>query len=130
MTVPVALMDVLQVTVLVLVAAGATAVVLTRAHVRQVLALSVYGVLLAVLCPAAPVSFSSVMIPVSGSAATCARYPSRRASGDLRVCRASGSTVEITRSSATLRAIRHRPAAPALQDPGPLETLHDRHCPR
>src|SRR5437867_525312 len=51
MTVPVALMDVLQVTVLVLVAAGATAVVLTRAHVRQVLALSVYGVLLAVFVP-------------------------------------------------------------------------------
>jgi len=48
-TVPVALMDVLQVTVLVLVASGATAVVLIRAHVRQVLALSVYGVLLAVL---------------------------------------------------------------------------------
>ncbi len=48
-TVPVALMDVLQVTVLVLVAVGATAAVLIRAHVRQVLALSVYGVLLAVL---------------------------------------------------------------------------------
>ena len=48
-TVPAGLMDALQVTVLVLVAAGATAVVLIRAHVRQVLALSVYGVLLAVL---------------------------------------------------------------------------------
>lgn len=48
-TVPVGLMDTLQVTILILVAAGATAVVLTRARVRQVLVLSVYGVLLAVL---------------------------------------------------------------------------------
>ena len=48
-TVPVAMMDALQITVLVLVAAGATAVVLIRAGVRQVLMLSVYGVLLAVL---------------------------------------------------------------------------------
>jgi energy-converting hydrogenase B subunit D len=48
-TVPAGLMDALQITVLVLVAVGATAVVLIRAHVRQVLALSVYGVLLAVL---------------------------------------------------------------------------------
>ena len=48
-TVPVAMMDVLQVTLLVLVAGGATAVVLIRARVRQVLMLSVYGVLLAVL---------------------------------------------------------------------------------
>ena len=48
-TVPVVMMDVLQVTLLVLVAAGATAVVLIRERVRQVLALSVYGVLLAVL---------------------------------------------------------------------------------
>jgi energy-converting hydrogenase B subunit D len=48
-TVPVAMMEVLQVTLLVLVAAGATAVVLIRDRVRQVLALSVYGVLLAVL---------------------------------------------------------------------------------
>ena len=48
-TVPADLMDALQITVLVLVAVGATAVVLIRAHVRQVLALSVYGVLLAVL---------------------------------------------------------------------------------
>jgi energy-converting hydrogenase B subunit D len=42
-------MDALQVTLLILVAAGATAVVLIRERVRQVLALSVYGVLLAVL---------------------------------------------------------------------------------
>lgn len=48
-TVPADLMDALRITVLVLVAVGATAVVLIRAHVRQVLALSVYGVLLAVL---------------------------------------------------------------------------------
>lgn len=48
-TVPIAMMDALQVTILVLVAAGATAVVLIRERVRQVLALSVYGVLLAVL---------------------------------------------------------------------------------
>jgi energy-converting hydrogenase B subunit D len=43
------LMDALQVTILVLVALGATAVVLTRAPVRQVIVLSVYGILLAVL---------------------------------------------------------------------------------
>ena len=48
-TVPVAMMDALQITVLLLVAAGATAVVLIREPVRQVLALSAYGVLLAVL---------------------------------------------------------------------------------
>jgi energy-converting hydrogenase B subunit D len=48
-TVPVGLMDALQITVLILVAAGATAVVLIRDRVRQVLALSLYGVLLAVL---------------------------------------------------------------------------------
>jgi energy-converting hydrogenase B subunit D len=48
-TVPAGLMDALQVTVLVLVAAGATAVVLTRAPVRQVIALSGYGLLLAIL---------------------------------------------------------------------------------
>jgi energy-converting hydrogenase B subunit D len=48
-TVPAAMMEALQVTLLVLVAAGATAVVLIQDRVRQVLALSVYGVLLAVL---------------------------------------------------------------------------------
>jgi energy-converting hydrogenase B subunit D len=48
-TVPVTMMDILQVTILILVAAGATAVVLIRERVRQVLVLSVYGVLLAVL---------------------------------------------------------------------------------
>jgi uncharacterized MnhB-related membrane protein len=42
-------MEALQVTVLVLVAAGATAVVLIRRPVHQVIALSVYGILLAVL---------------------------------------------------------------------------------
>jgi energy-converting hydrogenase B subunit D len=48
-TVPTGLMDVLQVTALVLVAAGATAVALTRVPVRQAIVLSVYGILLAVL---------------------------------------------------------------------------------
>jgi energy-converting hydrogenase B subunit D len=48
-TVPTGLMDVLQVTVLVLVAAGATAVALTRVPIRQAIVLSVYGILLAVL---------------------------------------------------------------------------------
>jgi uncharacterized MnhB-related membrane protein len=48
-TAPLGLMDVLQVTILVLVAAGATGVVLVRDPVRQVIALSVYGVLLAIL---------------------------------------------------------------------------------
>lgn len=48
-TVPTAMMEALQITLLVLVAAGATAVVLMRAGVRQVLMLSIYGVLLAVL---------------------------------------------------------------------------------
>ncbi len=48
-TVPIGMMDALQITILLLVAAGATAVVLIRERVRQVLALSVYGVLLAVL---------------------------------------------------------------------------------
>ncbi|HEY9242608.1 MAG TPA: DUF4040 domain-containing protein [Streptosporangiaceae bacterium] len=48
-TIPVPLMDVLQVTVLVLVAAGATAVVLVRDLPRQVIVLSGYGVLLALL---------------------------------------------------------------------------------
>jgi energy-converting hydrogenase B subunit D len=43
------LMDALQVTLLLLVAAGATAVVLVRERVRQVLVLSVYGLLLALL---------------------------------------------------------------------------------
>jgi energy-converting hydrogenase B subunit D len=48
-TVPIGFMEALQVTALILVAAGATAVVLIRRLVHQVLALSVYGVLLAVL---------------------------------------------------------------------------------
>jgi uncharacterized MnhB-related membrane protein len=48
-TVPAGLMDALQVTLLVLIAAGATAVVVIREPVRQVIALSGYGVLLAVL---------------------------------------------------------------------------------
>ena len=48
-TVPTAMMEALQITLLVLVATGATAVVLIRAGIRQVLMLSIYGVLLAVL---------------------------------------------------------------------------------
>jgi len=48
-TVTPGLMDALQVTILVLVAAGATAVVLIRVPARQVIALSAYGLLLAVL---------------------------------------------------------------------------------
>jgi energy-converting hydrogenase B subunit D len=42
-------LDLLQVTLLVLVAAGATAVALTRQPKRQVIALSGYGLLLALL---------------------------------------------------------------------------------
>ena len=48
-TVPTGMMQALQITLLILVASGATAVVLMRAGVRQVLMLSIYGVLLAVL---------------------------------------------------------------------------------
>ena len=48
-TVPAGLMDVLQAVLLVLVAAGATAVVLTRSPLRQVIVLSAYGLVLAVL---------------------------------------------------------------------------------
>lgn len=48
-TAPPGLMNVLQVAILLLVAAGATAVVAIREPVRQVIALSAYGVLLAVL---------------------------------------------------------------------------------
>jgi energy-converting hydrogenase B subunit D len=43
------MMTALQVTILVLVAAGATAVVLTRDPVRQVVSVSIYGLLLAML---------------------------------------------------------------------------------
>jgi uncharacterized MnhB-related membrane protein len=48
-TVSPALMDALQVTLLVLIAAGATAVALTREPVRQVIVLSGYGLLLAIM---------------------------------------------------------------------------------
>ena len=63
--------------------------------------------------PDALVSSQSVISPVPGSALTCPRNPSRRADFDLRVWRASGSTVEITRSGATRRAMRHRPSVPS-----------------
>jgi len=46
---PHAVMQVLQVVALVLVAAGATVVVRTRERVRLVIALSAYGMLLAIL---------------------------------------------------------------------------------
>ena len=68
--------------------------------------------------PAAMVISQSVISPVSGSAATCPRNPSRRLDLHLRVCRACGSTVLITRSGATLRAIRHRPSVPSLPSAG------------
>jgi energy-converting hydrogenase B subunit D len=48
-TVPLGFMEALQITVLALVAAGALGVVLIRRPVHQVIALSVYGLLLAVL---------------------------------------------------------------------------------
>jgi energy-converting hydrogenase B subunit D len=48
-TAPYAVMSTLQVAVLVLVAAGATVVVLVRVPARQVIALSCYGLLLATL---------------------------------------------------------------------------------
>ena len=47
--IPVGVMNSLQIVVLVLVAVGATVVVRTKSRVRQVLALSVYGMLLAIL---------------------------------------------------------------------------------
>jgi energy-converting hydrogenase B subunit D len=46
---PFGLMSALQIAVLVLVAAGATAVVLSRVPARQVIVLSCYGLLLAIL---------------------------------------------------------------------------------
>jgi hypothetical protein len=46
--------------------------------------------------PAAIVISHPVTSPVSSSAATCPRNPSRRHDFDLRVCRAWGSTVLIT----------------------------------
>ena len=48
-TVPAEVMAVLQAVLLVLAGAGATAVVLTRSPVRQVLVLSAYGLVLALL---------------------------------------------------------------------------------
>jgi len=48
-TVPLPMMEALQVASLVLVAAGAAVVVLSRNPVRQAIAVSVYGLLLAIL---------------------------------------------------------------------------------
>src|SRR5947208_12274515 len=45
--------------------------------------------------------------------------PSRRFDFDLRVCRASRSTVLITRSGAIFRALRHRPSVPSGPRPVP-----------
>ena len=63
--------------------------------------------------PLVLVNAAAVVNPVSGSTTRWALNPSRRFSRDLRVCRDSGSTVEITRSGATFRAIRHRPSVPS-----------------
>ena len=71
-TVPAGLMDVLQGVLLVLVTAGATAVVLTRSPLRQVIVLSAYGLILALLFLAfqAPdvtlseLAVGSVLLPV------------------------------------------------------------------
>ncbi len=48
-SVPASLMDILQVVILLLVAAAATGVVLARVPVRQAIALSAYGLLLALM---------------------------------------------------------------------------------
>ena len=63
--------------------------------------------------PLVLVSAAAVVNPVSGSTTRWALNPSCRFSRDLRVCRDSGSTVEIIRSGATFRAIRHRPSVPS-----------------
>jgi energy-converting hydrogenase B subunit D len=47
--VPTGLMDALQIVILILVAAAATGVVVTRAPTRQVIAVSAYGLLLAIM---------------------------------------------------------------------------------
>ena len=63
--------------------------------------------------PLALLSRAAVVSPVSGSTTTWALNPSWRRSVVLWACRVSGSTVEITRSGATLRAIRHLPSVPS-----------------
>ena len=50
----------------------------------------------------------------------CPRYPSVRVCQLLRACRDSGSTWEMIRSSATVRAIRHRPSVPSLPPAGDI----------
>ncbi len=52
--------------------------------------------------PVALVNDTAVMIPVSGSATTCALKPSWRRSRILCACRVPGSTVEMTRSRGDL----------------------------
>jgi hypothetical protein len=68
--------------------------------------------------PQALVSSPPVVSPVVGSMPRWARKPSRRAAGDLRLCRVAGSTVEITRSGTTRRAMRHRPSVPSEPSAG------------
>lgn len=68
-TVPAPLMDALQITVLILVAAMAACVVLIRTPARQVIALSVYGLMLALLFlvfQAPDVTLSELMIGAIG----------------------------------------------------------------
>jgi energy-converting hydrogenase B subunit D len=88
-TVPAGVMDALQVTLLLLVAAGATMVVLTRAPVRQAIVLSAYGLLLAVLFMAfqAPdvtlseLTVGAVLLPLL-LLLTLAKVRARRAAAD------------------------------------------------
>ena len=64
------IMDTLQVVTLVLVAAGAVAVVRAKDRIRQVLVLSAYGVLLAVLFftfQAPDVALSEIVVSTVGS---------------------------------------------------------------
>ncbi len=59
-----------------------------------------------------------VISPVSGSTTRWAVNPSVRRCTVLCACRASGSTVEMTRSAVTRRAICHRPSVPSLSSAG------------
>ena len=68
--------------------------------------------------PLALVRAVLVISPVSGSTTTWALNPSWGRSRDLWACRASGSTVEIIRSGATWRAMRHRPSVPSEPSAG------------
>jgi len=74
--------------------------------------------------PVAFVNDTAVMIPVSGSATTCALKPSWRRSRVVCACRVSGSTVEMTRSWATCRAICHHRLPGAFGS-----SIHSTSCP-